>query len=85
MKDKKETILFTGENGKSLEFEIEAEVFYEDYNYLILRPTKKYPDLDPDMAMVFRVESTPDGDTYIMEEDDDIIDAVGELYNSELD
>lgn len=83
--NKKELITFTGENGKQLEFEIMAEVFYEDYNYLILKPTKKYADFDSDMAMVFRVESTPDGDTYIMEEDDDIIDAVGEIYNSELD
>lgn len=86
MKDnKKETIVLSGENGNSIEFEIMAEVNYDGYNYLILRPIKKYDDLDEDMAMVFRVEVTPDGDNYILESDDEIIDIVGEIYNSELD
>ena len=30
------------------------------------------------------VESTVDGDTYIIEENDEIIDAIEEIYNSEL-
>ena len=79
-----ETIKFTGENGKEMTFEIIADLTYEDYNYLILRPLKKYDDLDPDQAIVFRVESTADRDTYIIEENDEIIDAIEEIYNSEL-
>ena len=79
-----ETIKFTGENGKEMTFEIIADLTYEDYNYLILRPLKKYDDLELDQAIVFRVESTVDGDTYIIEENDEIIDAIEEIYNSEL-
>ncbi len=81
---KPETITFKGENGKELTFELIADIAYLDYNYVILRPMKKYDDLDPDEAIVFRVEGTPDGDTYIIEENDDIIDAIEEIYNSEL-
>lgn len=80
---KPETITFKGENGKELTFELIADIAYEDYNYVILRPMKKYDDLDEDQAIVFRVEATPDGDTYIIEENDDIIDAIEEIYNSE--
>ena len=81
---KPETITFKGENGKELTFELIADIAYLDYNYVILRPMKKYDDLDPDQSIVFRVEGTPDGDTYIIEENDDIIDAIEEIYNSEL-
>ena len=81
---KPEIITFKGENGKELEFELIADIAYEDYNYVILKPLKKYDDLDNDQAIVFRVEGTDDGDTYIIEENDDIIDAIEEIYNQEL-
>lgn len=81
---KPETITFKGENGKELSFELIADVAYEDYNYVILRPLKKYDDLEPDQAIVFRVEATNDGDTYIIEENDEIIDAIEEIYNQDL-
>ena len=79
---KNETIILSGEFGKELEFELEAEIMYEDTNYVILRPIKKYTDLDDDMAIVFGVEVTKDGDNYFIEEDDDIISAIEEIYNS---
>ena len=80
---KMDTITFKGENGKELTFELIAELAYLDYNYVILRPLKKYDDLDSDEAIVFRVEATENGDTYIIEENDEIIDAIEEIYNSE--
>lgn len=77
-----DTIVLSGEFGKKLEFELEAEIMYEDTNYVILRPIKKYDDLDDDMAIVFRVEVTDEGDNYFIEENDDIISAIEEIYNS---
>lgn len=79
---KPEIITFKGENGKELAFELIADVAYLDYNYVILRPMKKYDDLSDDEAIVFRVESTENGDSYIIEENDEIIDAIEEIYNS---
>ena len=81
---KKDTIVLSGEFGKELEFSLEAEIMYEDTNYVILRPIKKYDDLDEDMAIVFRVEVTNDGDNYFIEEDDDVISAIEEIYNQEF-
>ena len=83
MSMKQDTIVLSGEFGKELEFELIAEINYEDTNYVILKPIKKYDDIDPDMAMVFRVEVTKDGDNYFIEEDDDIISAIEEIYNDE--
>lgn len=79
----KETITLSGEFGQSLEFELIAEISYNETNYVILKPLKKYADLDSDMALVFRVEVTKDGDNYFIEEDDDIISAIEEIYNDE--
>ena len=50
-------VTLNGENGKSLDFRIEAELEYDGYLYQILRPLKKYNDLN-DEAIVFRVEYT---------------------------
>lgn len=79
----KDTIILSGEFGKELEFELIAEISYNETNYVILKPIKKYDDIDSDMAMVFRVEVTKDGDNYFIEEDDDIIEAIEEIYNDE--
>lgn len=80
---KNDTIVLSGEFGKEMEFYLEAEIMYDDTNYVILRPKKKYDDLDDDMAIVFRVEVTKDGDNYFIEEDDDIISAIEDIYNQE--
>ena len=83
---KKETnniVTLNGENGKKLNFYIDAELEYDGYKYQILRPVDKFDDLDPDQAIVFRIEETNDGEEYFIEENDDIISEIEEIYNSE--
>ena len=80
---KSEIVTLSGEFGKEIQFELIAEILYQDTNYVILKPIKKYADLDEDMAMVFRVEVTPNGDNYFIEEDDEVISAIEEIYNDE--
>ncbi len=83
---KKETnniVTLNGENGKKLNFYIDAELEYDGYKYQILRPVDKFEDLDSDQAIVFRIEETNDGEEYFIEENDDIISEIEEIYNSE--
>lgn len=82
--NKKEIVSLNGENGKRIEFELIAELEYDGYNYQILKPIKKYKDLDPDQAIVFRLENLDGGTEYFIEEDDDIISEIEKIYNSEL-
>jgi hypothetical protein len=44
-------------------------------------PTKKYDDLDKDMAIVFRVEVIDGESQYFIEENDEIISIIEEIYN----
>lgn len=76
-------VTLNGENGKKLNFYIDAELEYDGYKYQILRPVDKFEDLDSDQAIVFRIEETNDGDEYFIEENDDIISEIEEIYNSE--
>ncbi len=76
-------VTLNGENGKKLNFYIDAELEYDGYKYQILRPVDKFEDLDSDQAIVFRIEETNDGEEYFIEENDDIISEIEEIYNSE--
>lgn len=80
--NKPEIVTIEGENGKKLNFYLEGELELNGYNYQILMPTKKYDDLDPDMAIVFRVEVTENGNEYFIEENDEIISKIEELFNN---
>lgn len=80
---KEEIVTIKGENGKEMDFILAAELEYDGYNYQILIPTKKYKDLSSDMAIVFRLEDTGNGINYFIEENDEIISAIEEIYNNE--
>lgn len=77
-------ITLTGENGEKLDFYMAAHINYDNCDYVVLKPVDNKLGLDPDEALVFRVESMPDGDYFELEVDDFIIDAVSEIYNSNL-
>ena len=79
-----EILSLNGENGKKLDFYLIAELEYDGYNYQILKPCKKYQDLSPDQAIVFRLENLENGTEYFIEENDDIISEIENIYNSEL-
>ena len=77
-----ELFTITGENGQSIDFILIAEVELDDYSYLILKPVDDSMGLDPDEAIIFRIES--DG-SMEPEWDDEIIDKISEIYNNDLD
>ena len=83
MKKDENIVTLNGENGKKLSFYIDAELEYDGYKYQILRPVDKFDDLESDQAIVFRVEETEEGEEYFIEENDEIITAIEEIYNSE--
>ncbi len=68
-----------GENGKKLFFYLDAELEYDGYSYQILTPKDDSMGLNPDEALVFRIENGE----YFLEENDDIINEIENLYNNE--
>ena len=82
MKKDENIITLNGEKGEKLSFYVDAELEYDGYKYLVLRPVDKFDDLDADQAIVFRVEETEDGEEYFIEQDDEIINAIEDIYNS---
>lgn len=76
-----EIFTITGENGQTIDFILIAEVELNDYSYLILKPCDDSMGLDPDEAIIFRMEA--DGGLE-PEWDDDIIDQISEIYNNDL-
>ncbi|MGM9970015.1 MAG: DUF1292 domain-containing protein [Anaeroplasma sp.] len=79
MKQVRPIITLTGENNQSLDFYIEAELEYEGYSYVVLKPVDENLGISIDEAIVFRVE----GNNYEIEYDDEIIDAISNIYNAE--
>ena len=55
MRDEKIVTLY-GENGKKIEFYLDAVIEYEDDIYQILRPINENLELKKDEALVFLVE-----------------------------
>ena len=83
MKKDNNIVTLNGENGKKLNFYLDAELEYDGYKYQILRPVDKFEGLDPDQAIVFRIEETNDGDEYFIEENDEIISIIEDIYNNQ--
>ena len=82
LKKENNIITLNGENGKKLNFYLDAELEYDGYKYQILRPVDSFEGLNPDEAIVFRIEETNDGEEYFIEENDDVINEIEEIYNS---
>lgn len=82
MKKENNIVTLNGENGKNMNFYLDCELEYDGYRYQILRPVQKFDDLEPDQAIVFRIEETTEGDQYFIEENDDIISEIEEIYNN---
>ncbi len=94
MNDKKD--LFENENddiitlcnadGEEIDFIEIAGIAYKGSFYAILQPVELLKGMSDDEALVFKVSRRPDGsDSFEIELDDEIIDAVFEEYNRLLD
>lgn len=76
-----ETIKLTGEDGKEVEFIIEATLKVDEDEYAILIPA----DGDGDDAFVFKIV-TKDGEEVLVEvEDDEEFEAVAKAYDELMD
>ena len=82
MKQNNQKITLTGENGVSIDFNIAAFIEYGGYQYAVLKPLDNKLGLDQDEAVVFRIEN---GNSFELEYDDEVIDAVANIYNNDIE
>ena len=79
-------ITLTSEAGEEIAFLQIAGIAYRGDFYAILQPVELLDGMADDEALVFKVERTPDGaDRFAIELNDDVVDAVFEIYNELLD
>ncbi len=83
MKNKDNILTLHGENNESYDFYIDAEIEFEYDNYIVVRPLSKELGLNPDEALVFRVDYIDGEDNFEMVDDDEILNAISEIYNEE--
>ena len=81
-----DNVVLFDEDGEATEFEQIAVIPLDDQLYCILRPIG-VPELDEDEAFVFAIYEGDEDDegSLDLEEDEDIVEAVFELYYSLLD
>lgn len=79
MKDEKIITLY-GENGKNIDFYLDAEIEYENEMYQVLRPTKENLELNQDEALVFMVEEINGENNYTLITDDEILKEIEKIY-----
>ena len=77
-----EKVILTDEDGNDVQFEFCASVMYEDNEYVVLLPE------DEDEVVILQVVEPDDNDasdeaTYVGVEDDDVLNAVFELFRSQ--
>ena len=73
------------DDGEEVDFIDIAGTEYNGNYYVILQPVELLEGMDEDEAFVFQVRTDGDGETFEIVTDDDIIDAVFDLYNKMLD
>ena len=81
MKNDEQIITLSGENNKSIDFYLDAEIEYNDETYVVLRPVKDDLELSKDEALVFRVDYIDNDDFFEMVEDDETLEAITKIYN----
>ena len=76
-----EYITLLSTNGEEINFVEIAGIAYRGNFYAILQPEELLDGMEADEALVFKVTRGPDGeDKFEIELDDDVIDAVFEIY-----
>ena len=84
--DSDDYITLTMQNGEEVDFVEIAGIAHKGNFYAILQPVELLEGMDDDEALVFKVTRNADGsDSFNIELDDDIIDAVFKEYNRLLD
>lgn len=79
-----EYITLNSANGEDIEFTIIAGIVLKGKYYAILQPVELLEGMDDDEALVFHVTATPNGDSFEIELNDRIVDAVFREYDKLL-
>ena len=86
MDENDDIITLLSKDGEEIDFVQIAGIALRGNFYAILQPVELLDGMDDDEALVFKVGRNPDGsDSFEIELDDDIIDAVFQEYNRLLD
>ncbi len=84
--DSDDIVTLMSANGEEIDFVEIAGIVYKSKFYAILQPVELLEGMDDDEALVFEVSRKEDGsDSFQIELDDEIIDAVFSEYNKLLD
>lgn len=82
----RDVVTLSAANGKEIDFFEIAGIVYNGNFYAILQPVELLEGMRDDDAMVFRVLENEDGeDTFNIELDDEVIEAVFEEYQKLYD
>ena len=75
-------VTLTSPEGEDVEFFELAVIELDGAYYSVLQPVELPEDMEEDEAMVFKITQTPEGgENFVLEADDDVIDAVFAEYN----
>lgn len=80
-----ENIILYNEENEAIEFEQIALVPLGDDTYVILRPVLEMDGIAEDEALVFAIENIDGENALVTEEDEDVIDAVFDVYYEMLE
>ncbi len=84
--DEDDIITLKSADGEDIDFVEIAGIAYKGTFYAILQPVELLDGMDDDEALVFKVTRGEDGkDTFTIELDDAVIDAIFAEYNRLLD
>ena len=85
MDERDNIIVLNDEDGVSTEFEFLDLVELDGAEYVVLFPVEDAPD-DPGEVVILKVESTedPDEESYVGVEDQNVLDAVFEIFKEKF-
>ena len=76
-----DTITLNSAKGEDIDFNIIAGIVLHGKYYAILQPVELLEGMADDEALVFHVTATPNGDSFEIELNDRIVDAVFREYD----
>lgn len=82
--DEDSIITLTDDEGNDVDFLLLDVVEYDGGDYLVLLPLAEEED-EEDNVLILKVEQTEEGESYAGIEDDNILNAVFDLFNAQLE
>lgn len=77
-------VTLTDDEGNDFDFLLLDVVEYQGGDYLVLLPLSEEED-EEDNVLILRAERTEEGETYQGVEDEDVLNAVFDLFNQQIE